>query len=189
MPTMIIHDRRLHGKTPTRYNYVMQINQNTTLRHIVGTVAHYGRIRRLDELHILCHGFEATWNLSRQMCMPQAHGGFGLQLGKDNLSLFNVSQLRAWKNLIGTIVVFACAPADTAPGNQGTYGDGKRFMGEMALWSAAHVIAARDTQYYNDASGRTTIDFGGWEGPVYDFSDATPNGQVVSDPSRYHVFG
>jgi hypothetical protein len=189
MPSMIIHDRRLHGKTPTRYNYVMQINEQTSLRHIIGTVAHYGRMKKLSPLHILCHGYEANWNLGAQMCVPAAHGGFGLQLGRDNLTLFNVTQTAAWKNLVDTIVVFACAPADTGPGNAGTYADGKRFMGELALWTGAHVIAARDTQIYNDASGRTTIDFGAWEGPVYDFSNATPDGQTISNPSTYHVLG
>ena len=189
MPSMIIHDSRLHGKTPTRYNYVMQINEHTTLRHIVGTVAHYGRIQKLSALHILCHGFEANWDLTGRMCMPTAHGGFGLQLGRDNLSLFNVGQTTTWKGLVDFIVVFACAPADTGPGNAGTYADGKRFMGEFALWTESHVIAARDTQTYNDASGRTTIDFGAWEGPVYDFSTASPDGQTIVDPSSYRVQG
>jgi hypothetical protein len=186
---MIIHDRRLHGKTPTRYNYVMQINEHTSLRHIIQTVAHYGRIRKLSALHILCHGFEANWDLGGQISMPTAHGGFGLQLGRDNLTLFNVTQTSAWKGLIDTIVVFACAPADTGPGNVGTYADGRRFMGEFALWTDAHVIAARDTQIYNDASGRTTIDFGAWEGPVYDFSSTTPTGQPIVNPNTYHVQG
>jgi len=86
-----------------------------------------------------------------------------------------------WKGLIRRIVIYACAPADTAPGNEGTRGDGQRLCGELALWSGAEVIAARDTQYYNtvDASysgGRRikdTIDFGDWEGPVYSFSPDT----------------
>jgi hypothetical protein len=189
MPSMIIHDSRLHGKTPTRYNYVMQIDEHTTLRHIIGTVAHYGHMQKLSPLHILCHGYEANWDLRGQLCMPTAHGGFGLQLGRDNLSLFNVTQTTAWKGLVDVIVVFACAPADTGPGNVGTYADGKRFMGELALWTGSRVIAARDTQIYNDASGRTTIDFGAWEGPVYEFSSANPDGQVIVDPSRYKVLG
>ena len=189
MPSMIIHDNRLKGRTPTRYNYVMQIDQTTTLRHIIGTVAHYGRMRKLTALHILCHGFEANWDIGAQMSVPAAHGGFGLQLGRNNLTLFNVSQTAAWRNLVDLIVVFACAPADTGPGNRGTYADGKRFMGEFALWSQSRVIAARDTQFYNDASGRTTIDFGAWEGPVYEFSSATPDGQVIVDPSGYKTQG
>jgi hypothetical protein len=188
MPSMIIHDRRLQGKTPARYNYVMQVNAGTSLRHILQTVRHYGMIRKLSPLHILCHGYEADWNLRDQMCMPQAHGGFGLQLGRDNLSLFNVSGATEWKGLVDTIVVFACAVADTPSYNRGTWGDGRRFVGELALNSGARVIAGRDTQYYT-ASGGGTIDFGAWEGPVYEFSPDTPDGERVIDPSVYRVQG
>ena len=189
MPSMIIHDGRLHGKTPTRYNYVMQVNAHTTIQHIIGTVAHYGRMHTLSPLHIACHGFEANWNLRGMMCTPQDHGGFGLQLGNEGLSLFNATKTSAWKGLVDLVVLFACAPADTGPGNEGTRGDGRRLLGELALWSGARVIGARDTQYYNDDTGKTTIDFGDWEGPVYEFSPATPYGQVVGNPSVYRLLG
>jgi hypothetical protein len=189
MPSMIVHDNRLLGKTPARYNYVMQISNKTSLRHIIGTVAHYGRIHRLSPLHILCHGYEANWDLGSQMSVQDAHGGFGLQLGRDNLTLFNVSQTADWKKLVDLIVIFACAPADTGPNNAGTWGDGRRFMGELALWSGARVIAAKETQYYNDSSGAKTIDFDPWEGPVSEFSPTNPDGQVIVDPSPYRLRG
>jgi hypothetical protein len=189
MPSMIVHDRRLMGKPPTRYNYVMQLAPTVSIDHIVGTVAHYGRIRKLAPLHILCHGFEANWDVGAGACMPQAHGGFGLQLGRDNLTLFNVSKTAQWRGLVELIVLFACAPADVGPGNANTYADGKRFLGELALWSGARVIGGRDTQYYNDATGAQTIDFGDWEGPVYEFSPANPDGTVVVDPGRYKLQG
>jgi hypothetical protein len=183
--SMIIHDLRLHGATPLNYNYVMETNANITIDYVVGRVAHFGRMQKLTGLHIFCHGFEADWNLTAKMCMPTAHGGFGLQLCKEGLTLLNVSKVAAWKGLVQRIVLFACAPADTAPGNAGTYGDGKRFCGELALWSDAEVIAARDTQYYDRTTatysgGRSvanTIEFGAWEGPVYKFTPANPDGE------------
>ncbi len=186
MPSsMIVHDMRLNGATPLNYNYVLQVNAKTGIDHVVSTVAQYGRIQKLAGLHLFCHGFEADWNLAAQMCMPTAHGGFGLQLCKEGLTLFNVSKTAAWKGLIQQIVLFACAPADTGAGNAGTYGDGKRFCGELALWSNAEVIAARDTQYYDlskakYSGGRSvanTIDFGAWEGPVYKFTPENPDGE------------
>jgi hypothetical protein len=183
--SMIVHDMRLNGATPLNYNYVLEVNAKTSIDHVIQRVAHYGRIRQLDALHIFCHGYEATWNLQAKMCMPQAHGGFGLELCREGLTLFNVSKTSAWKGLVEEIVLFACAPADTGEGNVGTYGDGKRFCGELALWCNAAVIAARDTQYYDRravtySGGRkvaATIDFGDWEGPVCKFTPGKPEGE------------
>ncbi|MBS7809791.1 hypothetical protein [Roseococcus pinisoli] len=183
---MVIHDRRLTGSTPAYYNYVMQVNARTDIRHIVEVTARRARqSHRLNRLHILCHGFESNWDLGGQLCMPAAHGGFGLQLGREGLNLFNYGLVSAWKGLVDEIVVFACAPADTYRGNAGTWGDGKRFCGYLALTSAARVIAARDTQYYVHGDG--PLDFEDWEGPVYEFSEASPEGALIRDPSRYRV--
>ncbi|TQF77333.1 hypothetical protein FK498_13120 [Elioraea sp. Yellowstone] len=189
MPSMIVHDRRLKGATPTWYTFVMQVTATTGIRHIVSTVARRARERRkLDRLHILCHGFEANWNLSDSSCVADAHGGFGLQLGREGLTLFNVRQVAQWQGLVDLIVLFACATADTYAPNRGTWGDGRRFCGELALWSGARVIAARDTQTYHCwDDGSQPIDFGAWEGPVYEFSPADPEGTRVLDPSPYRV--
>ena len=178
MTTMIVHDTRLKGQAPLNYNYVLVVNETKSIKHILLTVANSARRqRKLSLLHIFCHGYEANWNLGQQICTPGAAGGFGLQLGAEGLSLDNATQTTIWKGLIDRIVLFACAPADTGRGNEGTVGDGRRFCGELALWSGSEVIAARDTQYYNTIQahyrgGRTaknTIDFGAWEGPVYSF--------------------
>lgn len=182
MASMIVHDRRLEGRTPLNYSFVLTVNQSKSISRIVSTVAACARRRsKLAALHIMCHGYEANWNLGQQICTPNAAGGFGLQLGDEGLSLHNASTVTAWRGLVDRIVIFACAPADTLPGNEGTEGDGRRLCGELALWSGAEVIAARDTQYYNTVqarygAGRTvndTIDFGAWEGPVYSFSPDT----------------
>jgi hypothetical protein len=185
---MIVHDARLVGKTPLTYRYVMQVNAKTLVDHVVRTVAKNGRQRKLSALHILCHGFEANWDLGAGTCVPAAHGGFGLQLGKEGLTLYNVSKTAAWDGLIDKIVLFACAPADTGAGNEGTWGDGKRFCGELALWTGAEVVAARDTQYYDThrvaySGGRAvneTIDFGDWEGPVFSYTRDRPAGVQIA---------
>ena len=104
-------------------------------------------------------------------------GGFGLQLCREGLSLSNAILAQTWnpgRPLIKRITIYACAPADTGPGNQDTPADGRRFMGELALWSGAEVIAARDTQTYTfGGSANALIDFGTWEGPVYRFDPNT----------------
>ncbi|WP_137125680.1 hypothetical protein [Roseomonas sp. HF4] len=187
MTSMVIHDRRLTGATPAYYSFVMQVNAKTGIRHITDTVARRAREKRkLARLHILCHGFEANWDLGGQSSMPQAHGGFGLQLGNEGLNLFNYGLAGSWKGLVDLIVLFACAPADTASGNAGTWGDGKRFCGYLALTTGARVIAARDTQYYN-ASTNAPLNFGNWEGPVYEFTDANPDGTTILNPNIYKV--
>lgn len=186
MASMVIHDRRLTGDTPAYYNFVMQVNQQTHIRHIVEVVARRARqVRKLNRLHILCHGYESNWDLGGQMCLPAAHGGFGLQLGNEGLNLFNYGLTSAWKGLVDEIVLFACAPADTYRGNVGTWGDGRRFCGYLALTAGARVIAARDTQIYHYGNG--PIDFRDWEGPVYEYSDANPEGTLILDPSPYRV--
>lgn len=54
-------------------------------------------------------------------------------------------------------------------------------MGEMALWSGAEVIAARDTQIYTaGGSANAPINFGNWEGLAYRFDPNTGN------PSLYN---
>ena len=79
----------------------------------------------------------------------------------------------------------SCSPADTGSGNEGTRADGRRFCGYLAVTTGAKVVAARDTQHYNSVNMAIPIDFGGWEGPVFEFSDANPNGIQVADPSIY----
>lgn len=199
MATMIVHDTRLHGKTPLNYNFVMLVNGNRSVDTMIRTVASSARSRgRLSTLHIFCHGYEGHDNIGHQQTDIREHGGFGLHLCREGLDLYNVGKTRAWQGLIGRIVIFACAPADTAPGNEGTEGDGQRLCGELALWSGAEVIAARDTQYYNTVAAsysggrkiKDTIDFGDWEGPVYSFSPQTgyptrisPSAFSMSNPS------
>ncbi len=188
MTSMIIHDSRLTGGTPNWYRFVFQVGPRNGIRSIADTVSRRARqTTRLQKLHILCHGFEANWNLGSGMSVPTAHGGFGIQLGMEGLSLNNYRVVEPWNGLVREIVLFACAPADTGAGNSGTWGDGKRFCGYLALVTGATVIAARDTQYYQPTGVNGRIEFGAWEGPVYAFSGANPEGERIVDPSRYRV--
>jgi len=194
MATMIVHDRRLGGATPLNYNYVKVVGPGVSIASVIGSVAHYGASKPLDALHILCHGYESHVNLADQSSVPDAVGGFGLQLCTEGLTLYNATLTARWRGRVNRIVVFACAPADTGRGNEGTGGDGRRLCGELALWSNAEVIAARDTQYYDTVPARypgnrtvgNTIDFGAWEGPVYSFTPDVPGGTVIN-PAAYNM--
>ena len=114
------------------------------------------------------------------MSTATAAGGFGLQLGKQGLTLSNVGLTRMWREpsvAITKVTIYACAAADTGGGNSGTIGDGRRFLGEMALHSGATIIASSAVQTYNPESVRrflpSPIDFGEWEGQVFAFSPDT----------------
>lgn len=192
MPSsMLIHDTRLEGNAPRGMadnNYV--VNGDVAIGHAVGWIAEYARRSgSLTDLYVMCHGFEGHWDYGNQATRPEEHGGFGLQLCKEGLSLYNATITAAWKDLIRKITIFSCATADTAPYNVGTGADGMRFCGEIALWTGGEVVAAVQTQSYQrertvwewlSRSNRSgTINFGDWEGPVYSFTPENPHGRRI----------
>jgi hypothetical protein len=188
---MIIHDYRLTGAVPSSLrSNIYQVNARTPLRHAFNWASQYAnRVGGLDDLWIWCHGFEGIINDSDLASCYQA-GGFGLELCQENLTFATVnvtSVLKTPAPKVRRIVVFSCAAADS-PGTTAAMhagSDGMRLMGELALWSGATVIASDQTQYYHwrptvmqRLFGETTrnefpIDFGDWEGNVYEFSPVT----------------
>jgi hypothetical protein len=186
---MIWHDNRLLGTTPPIAPNTYHVDATTDLDHALGWIAFFARSQGgLDELIVMCHGFESNFNLSNQTCTTKQVGGFGLQICKQGINLGNVGKLRAWNPvdasgtatlLIKKVTIYACAAADTGAGNAGTWGDGTRFMGEFAMNSGAFVVAGRDAQVYSYGTGTVNpapIDFGDWEGPVFLFDPKTGAG-------------
>lgn len=180
MSSMLVHDLRLAGRTPSNLadnNY--EVDGNTSIAAAMSWIHDYAVSQNgLDRLLILCHGFEANWNLGDLTCTNFQQGGFGLALCTEGLTLANADAVVLLKGLVQEITIFACATADTGPGNVGTAADGMRFCGEIALYTGASVIAATQTQFYSldrtfwdwIQSKQGQIDFGDWEGPVYRFS-------------------
>ena len=180
MPSMLVHDLRLAGNTPSNLaenNY--EVDGTVSISHALDWIHNYSvQQGGLDKLYILCHGYEVNWNLGDQTCTPFQQGGFGLALCAEGLSLSNADAVTVLKGDVTEITIFACATADTGPGNTGTAADGMRFCGEIALYTGATVIAATQTQFYSNERSfwqwitgqRGQIDFGCWEGPVYSFS-------------------
>jgi hypothetical protein len=181
MPTVLVHDSRLQGPTPTSLaDYSFDVDAKFPIAGLIqainGTAA-----STISRLMIMCHGYESTDTGSA--CIPMSLG-FGLQLCMEDLTLANVSVMNSMYDCVEDIILYACGPANTAPFANGTYGDGRRFCSEMAAYTNANVYASDVTQNYDNLRYDPTrmvcevipIDFGQWEGNVYRFS---PDGKVT----------
>jgi hypothetical protein len=180
---MIWHDMRLAGIAPPIAPNIYAVDGTTDLDYAIEWIATFARsLGGLDELMIMCPRLEANWELRRQMSSTTTVGGFGLLICKQGISRWNVGKVRAWnakpgRPLIRRVTIYACSAADTGPGNQGTWRDARRFMGEFAIHSGASVVAARNPHTFHPASVKPVnplpIDFGAWRGPVFLFDSAT----------------
>lgn len=161
---MLVHDKRLLGASPKIAANTWEVDATVPVQHIAdwsGRVATDNT--KLNRYLIMCHGFEDS----------AGHGGFGLQLGQDNLTLSTVSCFKTLKGLVSTVILFACAPADVAPGANHTSGDGAWLCTQLAVMTQAKVVASSATQVYSHQEHwfwHSPIDFGAWEGDVFEFS-------------------
>lgn len=176
--TMIVHDRRLRGRTPAIAPNTFHVSENTDLRGALNWIATYATQQgNLDNLFVFAHGFEAGVEDNIEMVSTYALG-YGLQFCREGLDLYNVATTQVLNNKVRRITLFSCGPANTRRGFERTRGDGGQFCSEMAGWTNASVIAAIETQLYNIRTsiwdrllGREgEMDFGDWEGPVYEFT-------------------
>jgi hypothetical protein len=164
-----LHDARLEGEVYERpYLTVLDIDQNTSLHSAFAQInmaaAGGGKIAAL---FILCHGYAGS-NEAGRVCLDA--GGRGLQLGKEDVLISNVSTWQYIADNVENIVVYACAAADTQTGNEFTWEDGKYLMGALAIHANATVFAADKIQWYNHSSPEQRIVFGDWEGNLWKFS-------------------
>lgn len=176
---MLIHDAQLKGRSPSGLaQNTFDVPTGMSTSHVISWAAAYAGMQRgLDNIFIMCHGYEQGVEDPNAQVSIYALG-YGLALGDPGLSFDNIRLCGALNGLVRTITLFACGPANTRTGYENTTGDGMRFCGEFALISGATVIAAIETQYYyhtpswwDSLLGRTgEIDFGAWEGPVFSFS-------------------
>jgi hypothetical protein len=186
---MLVHDLRLIGRSPSGMaTNTFDVPEKMPTSHVVGWISTYATQQGgLDNLYVMCHGYEAGVEDSRAQVSTYALGD-GLALGDPGLQFGNVALCNAWNGHISKITLFACGPGNTRPGYENTRIDGRRFCGELALISGAEVIAAIETQYYyhtptwyESLRGRDgEIDFGEWEGPVFRFSPDTGQGSRVT---------
>jgi hypothetical protein len=176
---MLVHDMRLEGRSPTGLaQNVFEVPAGMATAHVFGWAGAYASQQQgLDNIFIMCHGYEAGVEDPNAQISIYALG-YGLQLGDPGLTFDNIRLVGSLNGLVSTITLFACGPANTRTGYKNTRGDGMRFCGEFAVISGAQVVAAIETQYYyhspswwDDLMGADgQIDFGQWEGPVFGFS-------------------
>lgn len=137
-------------------------------------------VRRSGKVHtlfILCHGIAGS---NRNAQVSGDFGGMGLQFGSNDVLHGNVVNWTAIKNKAANIVVYACAAADTEPGNEGTTSDGKYLMGALAIHTEAHVFAADRIQRVGVGSGTTSFDPGAWEGRLWWFPPSGESPKTVT---------
>ncbi|WP_128548718.1 hypothetical protein [Larkinella soli] len=177
---MIVHDNRLEGNPPLGYAAnIYHVDDTTSTAHIFDWVAtHASRIGGISRLYIMCHGYAGGNDF--EMVSADV-GGLGLQLGRDSLTLGNVRVVAPLRNRVQRIIIYACAAADNSMARYSPAADGHRLMGELAYYSGAYVVAADRIQWYSRVTvsgsfsyigGRgdtNMIDFGAWEGTVYEF--------------------
>ena len=175
--TMLLHDARLEGRAPSIAENTYEVDKDTDLHHALRWIAWYANSRAgLRHLWVMCHGFYGNELQGKlQMSSPDETLGFGLQLCKQGLDRSNVDQTYVLKGHVSEITLYACGPANTRRGLEGTFADGRMFCSELAYCSGATVIAASQTQLYDTSFFGNVIDFGTWEGPVFRFS---PDGSV-----------
>ncbi len=184
MRRMLWHDTRVEGESPKLASNTHHSNEDSDIDGSINWVASYAKSQGgLSELIIICHGAYVSANAVRGVTDASAPiPGFGLVLCKQKLHLGNINKVQVWKPWIQRVTIYACGAARTEPGNEGTWGDGMRLMGEFAIYSGAYVIAPRDPQTYSYSTGwfSSAIDFGQWEGPVYAFDPRSGKGKPYS---------
>jgi hypothetical protein len=165
---IIVHDDRLLGNLPSGNFTPVRVNKSTPLSAMVDRVRtaainHGGDVR----LRIYCHGIED---------LATGHGGLGLKLCTEDLTLGTVAALRPLNGWVSYgIDIYSCAAADVVPGYEGTSGDGRLLCGRIAAITQTVVRAATRPQIYYSFDTRrpgetvVPINFGAWEGPVLTF--------------------
>jgi hypothetical protein len=144
---------------------------------------------KLRTLSVCCHGYEAGVADERS-AMSYQGGGFGLELGADNLTWETVSAFSALNGKFaskGILEIYSCAAAQDSSGGNGFTGNGRLLMRELAGHAGATVRASDTVQEYTAgvvdiwvASWYEGVDFGEWEGNVWLF---TPDGSRTRDSS------
>jgi len=177
---MLVHDQRLKGGAPSIAQNTYLVTAATPTTHVINWVGQYAKSQGgLDELIVMCHGFALLSDSRSQSSYAEPVGAGGLQLGTPGLVPSVVMKTAAWKPYIRNIYIYACGTSASSLYRDPEW-DGRRFCGELALWSGAWVYAADRLQWYVQHGPSQTIDFGSWEGQVFCYSPADGQGTPVS---------
>jgi hypothetical protein len=164
----LVRDSRLSGSIRMHQAlFTYSVDATTSLTGFFNYVAARAKIKggKLKALFVLCHGYEGNGFDSGGKFHPFVTGGWGLQLGKEDLRHNNVSIWTAIQGKVENIVIYSCGTAETQYGQEGTGTDGRGLMSRLAKLTGAVVYAADATQYYSLGG----MDFGKWEGNLWAF--------------------
>ena len=201
---LVLLDFRLTGMVTDGIGEIIHVGGGTDIQKAFNKVAARARaVGGLDDLLICCHGFEMVLeDFDRSLSFVS--GGFGLELCNENLTLENVGVTAVLKSnpplvqAVNRIVVFSCAAAETNRAARAAGSEGRRLMGSIALITGARVVASDATQLYRaipslaqslrSAGGKNDwrIDFGEWEGNVFEFSPDDGVGRKLRPDQHPH---
>lgn len=177
---MAVRDKRLMGGVPAHAHLaICNTDETTPIRNVFNSIKSYAGGGTIHTLFVLCHGYAGV---NPRLRVSMDAGGMGLELGKEGLLHSNVEQWRQVRNKIENIVVYACAAANTEPGNELTTADGRYLMGSLALNTNAEVYASDRIQWYETYKGlrNGAFNFAHWEGRLLRFSPAKPKPDAVA---------
>ena len=160
-------------------HYVVNAREHDCIENIFERVVERTKIlngKKFTDLHIYAHG-RGIYIEDELAQMSHKIRGFGMKLGGGKLDLSNLYLANVLKDHFEQIVLYNCGVAQTAPGYEGTTGDGQRFCGEIAIRTNTEVIASSEVQWYKVVDG--VIDNGAWEGTVYKFSPIDGSSSIV----------
>ena len=198
--TYILHDQRLSGHlSNTATRHVGEVRDTFPLDRIIDQVAIRIAENEVVNLVIAAHGLYGA-GFSDAPATPggdtsHSFGGFGIQLGRDNIINANVHLFTRLRNssectTLRNIVIYACGAADIMPGGRNGVRDGFLLCREMAAHSGCSVYASDTAQRFSTWRVNPTrtgmvqsdIYFSEWEGTVYKF-DPDGSSTVVRDTS------
>jgi len=192
MPKCVaLHDRRLEGGVPDRPNLtIIDTDEHTSIQKAFVQINAVARSGKIHTLFVLCHGYTGVEVDARNLSDDEA-GSWGLELGREDVDLSNVSNWKAIADAVENIVVYSCSAADTEPGWEGSEADGRRLMGSLALYTGASVYAADQCQEYDTFRDLKNgcFEFGEWEGTLWCFlPDGGPAKPVLEAPIEFDDF-
>lgn len=163
---MIMHDIGLRGTFHIPYWVTMTVQRSAPIGAILTSVStcaqRYGRFRRIL---IAAHGIEG----------PGRRGGYGIELGRDNLVIDNIQEWAKIRGKVALIEIHCCKVAAQSPVDIFGRGDGMELCSKLAGYSGATVLAGDADQIFVNYGDHSVP--GRWQGQIYKFA---PNGTRVS---------
>jgi hypothetical protein len=168
----------------------------TSLSSLIDKITKACGSDKISRLSICCHGYESGIE-NEKTAMSRVGGGFGLQLGSDDLTWKTVAtfgDLNGKFSSGGMIDIYACAAAEDTTDGTGFTGNGMLLMRELAGHAGATVRASDSVQIYNAGVVDDTflgikygshyegVDFGQWEGNVWLFPADGSGKRRVANP-------